>query len=148
MAGKKSFSADLHWRKAEDHMDDMDRRAKDLRPVFLKAEKDLKEAYVKNFTTNGSLVGGWAPLDRQYGSWKSRNFPGAPTLVRSGRLFRSIQSFSVRRIGKTSATFGTDAPVAKFHQYGTWSMPDRRIIFEPPMFAKKLAKDVAEYVKG
>jgi phage gpG-like protein len=145
---KGRISADLHWREAKDHLDDMQDRARDFKPVFLKAEKELNDAYVKNFTSNGSLVGGWAPLDRQYGSWKSSNFPGRPTLVRSGRLFRSIQSFPVRKIGKKSATFGTDVPVAKFHQYGTWSMPERRIIFEPPMFAKKLAKDVAKHVKG
>ena len=144
----KKFRADLHWRDVKDHLDDMDDRGHDFRPVFLKAEQELKAAYTKNFMTNGSLVGGWAPLDKQYGSWKSRHFPGAPKLVQSGKLFRSIEHFSVRRIGKRSATFGTDAPVAKFHQYGTWSMPERRIIFEPPMFARKLAKDVAKHVKG
>lgn len=118
---------------------------RDLRPVFRKAEKDLSDIYTKHFTSNGS--GQWKPLDAEYGAWKSANFPGRPTLVRSGALFNSIRKFSVREINRTSASFGTDAKVAKFHQYGTWSMPKREIIFEPPLFAKKLAEDIADHIE-
>lgn len=123
----------------------MRKAAKDLRPVFRKAEKDLSDIYTKHFTSNGS--GQWKPLDAEYGAWKSANFPGRPTLVRSGALFNSIKKFSVREIKKDSARFGTDAKVAKFHQYGTFSMPKREIIFEPPLFAKKLAKEIADHIE-
>jgi phage gpG-like protein len=117
----------------------------DLRPVFRKAEKDLSDIYTKHFSSNGS--GKWKPLDAEYGAWKSANYPGRPTLVQSGNLFRTIRKFSVREINKNTARFGTDAKVAKFHQYGTWSMPKREIIFEPPMFARKLAQDIADHIE-
>lgn len=130
--------------EAQEILEDARERAADLRPVFRRAEKELSDIYTKHFSSNGS--GKWAPLDAEYGAWKSVNFPGRPTLVRSGNLFRSIEKFSIRQIKKQSATFGVDAPVAKFHQYGTWSMPKREIIFEPPMFAKKLAKDISDYI--
>lgn len=130
---------------AENALDSFQEAVKDLRPVFRKAEKDLSDIYTKHFTSNGS--GGWKPLDAEYGAWKSANYPGRPTLVQSGGLFRTIRKFSVRNINKTSASFGTDAKVAKFHQYGTWSMPKREIIFEPPFFAKKLAQDIADHIE-
>lgn len=148
MARRGYVRIDVDDRDAQKYLNSMNDRGEDFRPLFRKAEKELSKAYTKNFLTNGSLVGGWKPLDKQYGSWKSRNYPGASTLIQSGKLFRSIRRFSVREIGKRTATFGTDVKVAKFHQYGTWSMPERRVIFEPPMFAKNLAKDSAKYVKG
>lgn len=131
--------------EVENALEEMQKATMDLRPVFRKAEKDLADIYTRHFATNGS--GKWKPLDAEYGSWKSANYPGRPTLVQSGNLFRTIRKFNVREINNTSATFGTDAKVAKFHQYGTWSMPKREIIFEPPMFAKKLALDIAEHIE-
>lgn len=130
--------------EAKELLSDSKDRAGDLRPVFIKAKKELSDIYTDHFATNGG--GRWAPLDAEYGAWKSVHFPARPTLFRSGKLFRSIQTFSVSEINKHSATFGTDAPVAKFHQYGTWSMPKREIIFEPPKFAEKIAKDIADYI--
>lgn len=123
----------------------MEKAVKDLRPVFRKAEKDLSDIYTKHFTSNGS--GKWKPLDAEYGAWKSANYPGRGTLVQSGNLFRTIKKFSVREINKNNARFGTDAKVAKFHQYGTWSMPKREIIFEPPLFARRLARDIADHIE-
>jgi phage gpG-like protein len=117
----------------------------DLRPVFRKAEKDLADIYTKHFATNGG--GTWKPLDAEYGAWKSIHYPGRIPLVQSGNLFRTIRKFTVREINKRNAVFGTDAKVAKFHQYGTWSMPKREIIFEPPLFAKKLAEDISDHIE-
>lgn len=131
--------------EVENALEEMQKATMDLRPVFRKAEKELSDIYTKHFTSNGS--GRWKPLDAEYGAWKSVNYPGRPTLVQSGNLFRTIRRFNVREINRTSAIFGTDARVAKFHQYGTWSMPKREIIFEPPMFARKLADDIAEHIE-
>lgn len=128
-------------------IDEQKKRAEDLRPVFRKAEKNLQASWIQNFTTQGSLVGGWKPLDAQYGAWKSKNYPGAPTLVQSGGLFRRLRNLDVRQINKRSATFGIRGEIAKFHQFGTWKMPERRIIFEPPMFARQLAEDAANYIE-
>jgi phage gpG-like protein len=135
---------EVNTNDAQELLQDARDRIEDLRPVFRRAKEDLSDIYTKHFSSKG--VGKWAPLDAEYGAWKSVRFPGAPTLVRSGELFKSIENFSVSEINRQSARFGTDAPVAKFHQYGTWSMPKREIIFEPPMFAKKLAKDAEQYI--
>jgi phage gpG-like protein len=135
---------EVNTNNAQELLQDARDRAEDLRPVFRRAKEDLSDIYTKHFLSNGN--GKWAPLDAEYGAWKSVRFPGAPTLVRSGGLFKSIETFSVSEINRQSARFGTDAPVARFHQYGTWSMPKREIIFEPPKFAKKLAKDAEQYI--
>ena len=135
---------EVNTNDAQELLQDVRDRIEDLRPVFRRAKEDLSDIYTKHFLSNGN--GKWAPLDAEYGAWKSVHFPGAPTLVRSGGLFKSIETFSISEINRQSARFGTDAPVAKFQQYGTWSMPKREIIFEPPMFAKKLAKDAEHYI--
>lgn len=131
--------------EVENALEEMQKATMDLRPVFRKAEKDLSDIYSKHFLSNGS--GQWKPLDAEYGAWKAANYPGRAPLIMSGKLFRTIRKFSVREIKPTSASFGTDAKVAKFHQYGTWSMPKREIIFEPPLFARKLARDIAEHIE-
>ena len=95
--------------------------------------------------TNGG--GTWKPLDPQYGAWKASRFPGAPTLFRTGKLFQAVSDLAVESIDDMSASFYVNSPIADFHQYGTWSMPKREIIFEPPMFAREFAQDVIEHVK-
>ena len=119
--------------------------ATNLKPVFRKAREELRDIYTEHFLSNGN--GSWAPLDPQYGAWKALHYPGAPTLIRTDNLFQSIERFSVEEINDMSATFGTDAKVAEFHQYGTWKMPKRELIFEPPMFARKLAEQIADHIE-
>jgi phage gpG-like protein len=46
----------------------------------------------------------------------------------------------------TSFSTGTSVEYAKFHQYGTTKMPKRKIVFEPPLFAKKLGGDTVSYI--
>lgn len=116
-----------------------------LKPVFKKARTELAEIYTNHFLSNGS--GTWEPLDAEYGSWKASRYPGAPTLVQSGALFESVSKLEISEINNMSARFGTDAKVAKFHQYGTWSMPKREIIFEPPRFAYELAEKIADHIE-
>jgi phage gpG-like protein len=48
-------------------------------------------------------------------------------------------------IGGNEAEFGTNIKYAKFHQYGTTNMAARKLVFEPPMFAKRLARIAANY---
>lgn len=123
-------------------------RAQVLTPVLIKAKAEIKAANASNFTSNGLLVGGWRPLDAQYASWKLTRFPGAPPLVRSGKLFSSLTSInsSVDTMTNTSFSVGTNIEYAKFHQYGTTRMPKRKIVFEPPLFAKKFGQDTASYI--
>jgi phage gpG-like protein len=52
---------------------------------------------------------------------------------------------SASRIGDSEAEFGTNVEFAKFHQYGTTNLAARKLVFEPPLFAKRLAQIAANY---
>lgn len=134
--------------QVNNYVDEMRDRVEDFKPVFEEMKDYLSNAWQRNFETNGSSVGGWAPLDPEYGSWKSVHFPGAPPMIRSGELFRSLGSLRGREneINERSAQFGTNIEYAKFHQYGTSKMPKREIIFEPDDFARKWGNALATYV--
>lgn len=134
----------------KDFLDDMDRRSKNFKPVFRKAEEYLERANAANFTTLGLPVGGWKPLDAQYGAWKATNFPGMPPMRKSGELFQSLTNLnnSAKSVGLTTAEFGTKVEYAKFHQYGTNKMPKRKIVFEPPRFARDIGVEAAKHIVG
>jgi phage gpG-like protein len=123
-------------------------RAQNFAPIFPKAKAEIALSTAANFTSNGLLVGGWAPLDAQYGSWKATRFPGAPPMVRTGRLFASLtaQNMASVSIAPKSFTIGTNVEYAKFHQYGTSKMAKRKILFVPAEFSKKFANDAASWV--
>jgi phage gpG-like protein len=141
---------DINIKNAKEMMDRISKNARDMRPVWKYAKRELEVAFTTNFLSGGSLVpGGWAPLDRGYAAWKAVHFPGARKLVIDGRLFKSVadlDSPAVNKITPLSAEFGTDVEYAKFHQYGTTKMPARKIIFEPKGFARDIARKAKEHI--
>lgn len=122
-------------------------RTDKLQPVFVWAQTFLRASFAANFASNGLPSGGWAPLDAEYGSWKATRFPGAPPLVRTGKLFNSLTTTAntATSIKGSSAEFGTTVEYAKFHQRGTSKMPKRQIVFEPPLFAGELARRIGRF---
>lgn len=130
-------------------LEGMKGRSSNFKPVFWYARKELELANAANFSSAGLPVGGWDPRKRDY-AW--------PILNRTGELFRSLTSLNgpPNDIGRKSATFGTAVRHAKFHQEGIApgydrlgrhkGMPKRQVVFEPPLFAKRLGKVAAEYV--
>lgn len=132
-----------------DKLNDMEDRSDDFRPLFREVRRDLEEAWRDNFAKLGGGAGGWAPLDAQYGSWKSVHFPGAPPMIRTGRLFRSLSDLrgEPNEIRKNSATFGTNIKYASFHQTGTSKMPRRPVVFEPFDFARKWSEKAANFIE-
>lgn len=130
----------------KDNLKNIDKRMKDLRPVWPKANNSLKGYLVANFTAQGLPSGGWAPLDAEYGSWKIRNFPGMPMLVKEGGLFSRIAQGPDLDGNKRNATFSFGGQIAKFHQYGTTHMPARQIIFTPERWVKDVAEMITEYI--
>lgn len=150
MARLVIIDIDIDTSDAENRLKDMEDRAKDLRPVWRYAKKELEVAFTANFLSGGNLVpGGWAPLDRGYAAWKSINYPGARKLVIDGKLFRSVADLddpAVNKIEKRSAQFGTNVEYAAFHQYGTTKMPARQIIFEPIGFQRDISAKIENYV--
>lgn len=134
--------------EVRDYLDDIKERTEDFRHVFRRMRDDLEDQWKKNFLTNGSLVGGWAPLDKEYAAWKSVHFPGATPMIRTGKLFRSLADLrgAPNEINKMSATFGTNIKYAEFHQYGTKNMAKREVVFEPFNFAQKWTDVAADYI--
>lgn len=124
---------------AIDMLNRMDQRAKNFRPVFGWARRELQRANRENFTSNGLPTGGWDPRTRDY-AW--------PLLRKSGKLFRSLSSLrgAPNEISPTFAIFGTSIEYAKFHQTGTRDMPKRQIVFSPPGFAKELGREAARHI--
>ena len=106
----------------------------------------LQGEFAVNFASNGSQVGGWAPLSPYTTNWRVKHGYGpAPTLVNDGDLAAAVLDLK-HRVGDKSATFAVENEVAPYHQYGTRHMPARRIVFEPPGFASLLARRVGAHV--
>ena len=135
-------------KKAIARMVVMKKRANDMRPVFWRTKQWLRSANEENFRQGGLPSGGWSPLDPQYAAWKKIHEPGAGTMFRSGRLFKSLSALSgpPNRVDLMDATFGTSFEYAKFHQYGTTKMAKRKVVYEPMGFAKKAGEVAAVYV--
>jgi len=132
--------------KAIAYIEKIEHAAQNLKPVLRKAKDNLEKEYVDHFLSNGG--GTWKPLDPEYGTWKASRYPGAPTLIRTGELFQSVSKLETDKLEDMSATFSVNSEVASFHQFGTWSMPKRELIFEPPMFARQFAEDLADHIEG
>ena len=143
-----SVSARMNATEAYNKLTAMELRSKNFMPIFEKVRMMLQAANAENFGLGGLPAGVWAPLSPTYAAWKSINFPGAPPMVRTGRLFKSLVDLRgpENSIRSTSATFGTDVDYAKFHQYGTTKMPKRKIVFQPAGFATKTSEDMAAWV--
>lgn len=136
--------------KALNKLETIATRMQTIEPLFPKAKQYMRQANVSNFATNGLPVGGWAPLKPDYDRWKSSKFPGEPTLVRTGKLFRHLSSLNgpANRGKNLEMTFGlspNEVKYAKFHQFGTSKMPKRQIIFAPPLFAKWLSDQYGDW---
>ncbi len=134
---------------ARNHLNEIERRLGDFRPLFLKIQKDLEASWSANFATLGLSSGSpWKPLDPQYGSWKAVHFPGAPPMIKTGKLFSSLSDLrgKANDIERMHARFGTDIEYAKFHQYGTTRMPKRQIVFVEQGAESRWADNAAHYV--
>lgn len=121
-------------------LESMRLRATNFRPLFWYARTELQKSNAENFTANGLPSGErWEPRRGIY-TW--------PLLRRSGRLFASLSMLrgAPNEINRMDAQFGTNVEYAKFHQRGTWKMAKRQIVFEPPLFAKKLGRVAGHYV--
>lgn len=74
----------------------------------------------------------WQDLNQDYQKQKAKKHPGAPMLVATGELFRSVTgkeskgSVVVREPRRM--VFGTSIEYAKYHMSGTANMPARRFL--------------------
>ena len=81
------------------------------------------------FRTQGN--GKWPSLNPQYAAWKSRNYPGAPILVRTGQYLAAATNpgapHNVVRTGKDYIEFGVQLDYAVFHEEGRGRLPERPV---------------------
>ena len=148
---------DVDWqgKDAVDRLKNMKDRANDMGPVLRWGKDYLQRAYSKNFTTMGAmsakamLKGAWPPLDDDYAFQKAERYPGAPMMMITGELFRSVANIASSPknvITEMEGTFVIDSPIARFHQYGTRDMPARKILFIPRDFDRDINKKTLQYI--
>jgi len=90
----------------------------------------------RNYETEGSMVGGWAPLSPRYLAWKSRVAPGRGILQFTGRLQQSL-TWNATEPGaggifiaeRAYVVLGTSVPYAQYHQLGGARLPRRSVLF-------------------
>lgn len=117
-------------------------QVKDLSGAWPKIHDYLSETTAKQFRAEGAGPRGkWEalsdnPTGKGYASRKAIAFPGAPILVRTGAMKRSLleadDPWHVFRRAALSMEFGTrmnrrGAPYPRFHQSGTSKMPQRPV---------------------
>jgi phage gpG-like protein len=115
------------------------KRIEDLTPAWQRMIPALQDYIARRIASGGTLhnLPPFAPLSPRYARYKAKRYPGAPILVRTGRLFRSLTANTddtIADIQPDHLTFGTRVPYALYHQLGTRKMPAR-----PPI---KLSKPI------
>ena len=99
-------------------------RATDLREPFGEIAQDLSTAQAARF---GSTVASWPPLSPAYAARKALEYPGRPTLERSGKL-RSDIAHAQRIVGPLELVLRVVSPYGGLHQRGTRRMPRRPLL--------------------
>jgi len=138
----------IYYKHARKGMRQRYRRAEDFRVVFRWARRELEVANAANFASQGSASGRpWMPLDDEYARWKLEHYGPLPILIQTGTLAESLVRLRGRpnEINRKSAVFGTSVKHAKYHQYGTRHMPERKVAFTPPLFLRRVGKKMAEH---
>lgn len=110
----------------------------------------------RQFVTEGSHLGRkWKPLKKSYRLWKVRNGYGRKILVQTGSMRDSFvkRPMAIEDYRGRSAVFGSDHPLAPFHQYGTRRGGKRAIPARPMLIiTKEVRQDIreilAKYVTG
>lgn len=118
--------------EAQRNLDNLAKAGKiDLRPTLnilgISYRKEVELVYAKQQPRAEGLR--WAPLSEKYAEWKSRRYPGAPLLVRTGRLYESMTQKGAQGnidiISKGGARFGSSISYGVYHDQGTRKMPKR-----------------------
>lgn len=141
------IDVDVDSEKVTARLKGMTERINLLEPWWNEAAQSLKKYIAANFSSQGLLVGGWAPLSAKYAAWKAVTTP-APILVRTGALQAAALEPEVSIIGPFQRRYKADIDIAGFHQYGTRKMPKRQFMFVNEEYAQEMAIKLARYVAG
>ena len=129
-------------------------RLKDMTPMWAKVGSYIAQVNRRQFATHGGYLGKpWKPLKPDYLQWKISEGYSKRTLVQTGGMRASFVSrpMSVEDYNGDTATFGSNHPLAKFHQHGTHrngkrAIPARPIVVKTPKMTRDIRDIVAEYI--
>lgn len=144
------ITVDADGKGAQAKLDRMALRASDLSPIFEVMATELAARNAINFKSRGSLVGGWKPLHPDTRRKKLKEWPGRQTMVRSGKLYRSVakRPFDIEDIGRLKMKVGTGVKYAKYHYYGTRYMPERKYLTMNREFVMKYEPMIKRHIAG
>jgi phage gpG-like protein len=135
---RKGLQVDVEQRGAgvaAKHLREMGDNAGDARPAFRRIEQELRREESHWFESRGG--GAWAALDPVTAAHKG----SGDILVASGRLRSSLTGSPHVEASRSVLRFGTDVPYARFHEYGTKSMPKRPPLVVPSLRVRRVMSD-------
>ena len=108
-------------------IDRVEEAAADMRPVWEVLADRFVHLERRQFATEGTYSGGWAPLSPRYAAWKARAYPGKTILRRTDELWRSLtEGPEVRIIEPAFMVLGSAVDYGAYHQKGGPNLPQRR----------------------
>lgn len=134
------------------------KRADKPHPALEKVGGYMRKTFVKQFATEGAYSGRrWKALKPTYAARKARIAKGKKILQLDGDLRRSFMALqdSYTRINVHSAEFGSQHPLAKYHQFGTHShrtgkqiVPARPVVVKTPRMVYDVARIFERHLLG
>ncbi len=122
-------------------------RASNERTMFRGLIARFKNSERRIFDSEGQALGArWRPLSPEYAAAKSRDYPGTPILVRTGRLRSSLTERPTVRFRGNTMEIGTNVPYSQYHQRGMGHNPVRRHVGLTIGDRSAWANDVREYI--
>ena len=131
-------------------------RAKNPEPAWKNVGSYMAAAERRQWATQGSYFGTpWKPLKPDYMVWKAKRGYSSHILMQTGSMRLSFTSrpMAIEVYSGSSARFGSNHPLAKYHQKGT-RRNGKRVNPPRPMMkvTRKVRADVksilADYVLG
>lgn len=123
-------------------------RAEDVSEAWEAIADRFLGAEARQFSSEGGYgSAGWSPLSPRYAAWKARHYPGAPILVRTGELRRTLtEGPEVRVIAPHDAWIGSAVPYGRFHQAGD-GVPRRRPVEMPESERREWVRIVQRFLR-
>lgn len=122
-------------------------RASNERSMFRGLVARFKDSEKKIFASQGQALGRrWRALSPEYAQAKARQYPGAPILVRTGRLRASLTEKPIVRFRGNTMEVGTNVPYSEYHQRGMGNNPVRRHVGLTIGDRSAWVRDVREYI--
>jgi phage virion morphogenesis protein len=134
-----TLSVEVSSQALQDYLAQLRQGMANMRPVMDSIGMELESRISARFETetdpNGQPWEGWAP-------WTRENYPedgNSRLLDRYGDMLASL----THSAAATSARVGFGDPKAAFHEWGTWKMPRRGMLFSDPETGELGAEDEA-----